>query len=87
MGFLRGKSCVDCGNDNLVVFEFDHVRGKKLGDISKISKNGSWRRVAEEIEKCDIVCANCHRIRTATRNADYRAVATGLSPGGQMEML
>lgn len=84
--YLRGKKCTDCGNDNMVVFEFDHVRGKKRDDISKLVKRGCWSVVLDEIRKCDIVCANCHRIRTAVRNMDYRAREVGLVPGGQLSL-
>lgn len=86
LAYLRGKACVDCGNTNVVVFEFDHVRGEKRADISKLLKLRSWAPVAREMAKCDIVCANCHRIRTARRNADYRAKHTGLVAGGQLEL-
>jgi len=47
--------------------EFDHVRGKKLFNLSKPPYN--LKRVAAEIAKCDLVCANCHRLRTASRRA------------------
>lgn len=86
LAYLRGKSCVDCGILDIVVFEFDHVRGEKVDDVSKLMKKGCWGRVLNELTKCDVVCANCHRIRTARRNGDYKARYTGLAPGGQMEM-
>lgn len=63
-----GKSCVDCGNHNPLVLEFDHVRGKKAYDISTMLRAGfAWERVLEEIAKCEIRCANCHRIKTAAQ--------------------
>ena len=74
--YLNGKSCVDCGCTNIIVFEFDHVRGKKTDDISKLMRK-SWRAVEAELPKCEIVCANCHRIRTSVRSGDYRALACG----------
>ena len=64
--YLASKACIDCGNDNPIVLEFDHVRGSKRFDVSTMARGGfSWRRVLEEIAKCEIRCANCHRIRTA----------------------
>jgi hypothetical protein len=46
------------------VMEFDHVRGTKLFDISAAPTHRcSLDRLRAEIEKCDLVCANCHRIR------------------------
>jgi len=66
--FLVGKTCVDCGNANPVVLEFDHVRGRKQYEVSiMISAGFAWRRVLAEIAKCEIRCANCHRIKTAAQ--------------------
>ena len=63
-------SCTDCGNQDHRVFEFDHVRGRKEFDISTAIHQGhSRKRLLKEIEKCDLVCANCHRIRTYERRA------------------
>lgn len=61
--------CMDC--DILYpsyVMDFDHVRGAKVGNISaELSKFSSFEKLLEEISKCDIVCANCHRHRTWMR--------------------
>lgn len=70
--FLReyktGKSCLDC---QLVfphyVMDFDHVRGRKTRPISELTTMASLRI---ELPKCDLVCANCHRIRTFARRPD-----------------
>jgi hypothetical protein len=62
---LETKRCVDCGESDPVVLEFDHVRGKKLHEISNILHRLSWKRICEEMAKCEIRCANCHRKRTA----------------------
>jgi hypothetical protein len=60
--------CADCGisgKDYPRILDFHHVRGKKKFDISAHSKlTLSLNKIKEEINKCDIVCANCHRIRT-----------------------
>lgn len=62
--YLKVHPCVDCGNSDIRVLEFDHVRGQKENTISDAIKNGhSWTRVESEIEKCEVRCANCHRIR------------------------
>ena len=64
MEVLR-SGCVDCGERDIRVLEFDHVRGKKVANISTLATTGScWRRIAEEIAKCEIRCANCHRRKT-----------------------
>jgi hypothetical protein len=54
--------------------DFDHRDGvTKLGNIGSLLKSWSWSwswswvRLQAEIDKCDLICANCHRIRTARR--------------------
>lgn len=66
--YLTEHPCVDCGEPELVVLEFDHVRGTKKRNISRMLECAmSWGAIMEEVEKCDVVCANCHRRRTARR--------------------
>ena len=66
--YLLSHPCVDCGEKDPVVLEFDHVRGVKEWNVSLLVRsNSSWKRVLEEIEKCEVVCANCHKRRTAER--------------------
>ena len=61
---LMNSSCVDCGEDDLVVLEFDHV-GMKTGDVCRLAVSGcSLRRLKSEIDECEVRCANCHRART-----------------------
>lgn len=55
--------CVDCGESNPIVLEFDHVTGKKAFDIGAASRYGI-ARIEKELEKCVTRCANCHRIKT-----------------------
>lgn len=66
--YLKLHSCVDCGNSDVRVLEFDHVRGKKETNVSNVIRNG-WKleRLISEIEKCEIRCCNCHRIATIER--------------------
>ncbi len=65
--YLRAHPCVDCGETDIVVLEFDHV-GEKLGDVSTLANGGrSWERIKAEIEKCEVRCANCHRKKTIER--------------------
>lgn len=64
--YLLEHPCVDCGEDDIVVLEFDHVRGEKRGVIS-VLKRSSLKAVKEEIEKCEVRCANCHRRKTAAQ--------------------
>lgn len=62
--YLLSHACVDCGETDPVVLEFDHVRGKKRANISKLKKI-SLEAVKNEIKKCVVRCANCHRRKTA----------------------
>ena len=64
---LKSSPCKDCGQTYPpYVMDFDHVHGTKTNNVSSISRN-STRLLKEEIEKCELVCANCHRIRTYNR--------------------
>lgn len=68
---LKSKTpCKDCGVlYPYYVTDFDHIesKGKKLGTISSLINSGSYKKVQEEIAKCELVCANCHRARTFQR--------------------
>jgi hypothetical protein len=58
--------CADCGvRYHYCVMDFDHVRGVKLFSIS--TRNTTLERTLAEIAKCEVVCANCHRLRTFKR--------------------
>ena len=62
--------CTDCGYDaNADALEYDHLPGfEKVAAVSTLLRGGaSWERVEAEIAKCEVVCANCHRIRTRAR--------------------
>lgn len=78
-GTLVGSSCADCGTRNPEVFEFDHV-GKKVANVSKLAfASYSTRRIAQEIERCEVVCVNCHRRRTARRAQTWRIADRSLA--------
>lgn len=66
--YLSQHPCVDCGEDDPIVLDFDHVRGVKKSDVSRLSNAGArqWR-LEEEISKCEVRCANCHRRVTLKR--------------------
>ena len=60
---LKDQPCSDCGNSYpYYVIDFDHIAGAKKFGLGKI-KNNSIEGILNEIAKCDVVCANCHRKR------------------------
>lgn len=63
--YLRTHPCVDCGESDTLVLDFDHRdRSIKYKNISQLIGN-SWTTIETEIAKCDVRCANDHRRRTA----------------------
>ncbi len=68
---LKKKPCIDCGKIYPPwVMDFDHREGTiKVSSIGGIHNGRLWsfKKIEEEIEKCDLVCANCHRQRTHER--------------------
>jgi hypothetical protein len=71
--FFRKRPCVDCGETDPLVLEFDHLGHKNL-NIAQGLANRNWQSILDEIATCDVVCANCHRRRTALRAGFARAV-------------
>lgn len=65
--YLQKHGCVDCGETDPIILEFDHVRGEKLFTIGQ-SYDHSLKALKEEIAKCEVRCANCHRRVTWQRN-------------------
>jgi hypothetical protein len=65
--FIRNAECVDCGLDDFAVLELDHRDPRtKRGDVSSmVRQHLTWSTISREVAKCDVVCANCHRKRTA----------------------
>jgi hypothetical protein len=59
---LKNVPCADCGGMfHYCQMDFDHVRGEKLGGVSRMNTKEA---ILEEVAKCEVVCANCHRERT-----------------------
>lgn len=70
---LISTGCKDCGNTNPHVLEFDHLRDKEA-NISAVMRDWSLEKLKQEIVKCEVVCANCHKIRTSSRAGWWRTV-------------
>jgi proline-rich tail region repeat protein len=76
---LRAHPCVDCGEDEILVLEFDHHRGEKVAALAHLLHSGAkLARFEDEVQRCEVVCVNCHRRRTARRAGYFRA--TGVPP-------
>jgi hypothetical protein len=63
--YLTSHPCIDCGNNNILVLDFDHKQDKTMNISDMIAGGYIWKSIEKEIAKCDIRCANCHRIKTA----------------------
>jgi hypothetical protein len=71
--FLAESECVDCGESNPIVLEFDHVRGTKEVEIGKaVHRLVSIAKIQKEIDKCEVRCANCHRKVTHQRAETWK---------------
>lgn len=66
--------CVDCDFADPRTLQFDHLPGcDKEFDISQAAQRGfAWNKIQTEIDKCEVVCANCHAIRTHDRGGWVR---------------
>jgi hypothetical protein len=67
---LKGSTpCADCGQFfHPVAMAWDHLPGnEKVAEISNLVRAGKTLQARKEIEKCELVCANCHAVRSYTR--------------------
>ena len=71
--YLATHPCTDCGESDILVLEFDHLRDKEF-DIGYGIRNRKWASVWKEIQKCEVVCVNCHKRRTARRAARFKVL-------------
>ncbi len=74
--YLLGKSCIDCGENDPIVLEFDHFENKK-DNLCEVIQNCSIEKIIAEIKKCNIRCANCHRRKTAIELGYYKTKIVG----------
>ena len=64
--YLGSHPCVGCRETDLLVLQFDHRDpAKKVLEVGILASSRSWTKILTEIKKCDVRCANCHRLRTA----------------------
>ena len=68
--YLALHPCVDCGETDPVVLQFDHLRDKRR-NIANMCRSFGWPAILAEIAKCEVRCANCHTRRTARDQGIY----------------
>jgi hypothetical protein len=80
LAYLLEHPCVDCGETNPVMLDFDHRDpAQKRDHVGVIAAHKPWRLVLLEIEKCDVRCANCHQRRTA-KQFNWRKIRESPAP-------
>lgn len=72
--FKKTLSCVECGNDDFRVLEFDHLDPacKSFNVSEGLQKGFAFAKIEAEIDKCQVLCANCHRIKTYEERQCFR---------------
>src|SRR5919204_997498 len=64
--YLLSHACIDCGETNPILLEFDHREpAAKTKSVGALLANSTWTKISREIAKCDVRCVRCHRRRTA----------------------
>lgn len=64
--YLHTHPCVKCGYSDIRALDFDHINKEDKKENIKVLMNGtvSIVKLQSEIDKCQVLCANCHRIKT-----------------------
>jgi len=72
--YLLSHPCIDCGEADPVVLEFDHrnKEEKSFAVCRKMYTGASWELLLSEIDKCDVRCSNCHKRRHAKEDGHYK---------------
>lgn len=80
LAFLNDKACMDCGYSNILALEFDHRNPlDKEHTICDLMSNSKQLTVLKmEMAKCDVVCRNCHSIRTAKMFGNWKLSKSGI---------
>jgi hypothetical protein len=73
LDYFASHPCADCRESDPVVLEFDHLDEEpKSFNVASALPYRNWQSILNEIAKCEVVCANCHRRRTARRQGWLR---------------
>lgn len=66
--YKESHPCYDCGGKfHFSAMDFDHIDNDKYKGVAVLVNNGSRKQIWDEIAKCELVCSNCHRVRTYNR--------------------
>jgi 5-methylcytosine-specific restriction endonuclease McrA len=81
LGYLNGRSCARCGIDDLEVLEFDHIerKDKVLSVARMINRCMAWEDIQNELSKCQILCANCHKKKTLRETKYWKFLQQAMS--------
>jgi len=64
----ESNPCVDCGKKYLACqMQYDHIGSDKVASVSDLIRSSTMAKIKEEIAKCELVCSNCHALRTWKR--------------------
>lgn len=72
--YLKVHPCMDCGEKDFIVLEFDHKENKFFNVSDMVRLSYSLKKIKEEMLKCDVVCRNCHKRRTAKQFNYYKNI-------------
>ena len=72
--YCKQHPCVVCGEDDFDVLDFDHI-GEKYKGISRLMLDENLEAIKKELVKCQVLCANCHRRKTAKQLGYYKYIS------------
>ena len=82
--YLSERCCVDCGEADARVLEFDHLLQKRANVTDMMRAGASLIRLEQEFADCAVVCVNCHRVRTTTRGRSWRSDPASLDTDARL---
>lgn len=65
LDYMKDKKCKNCNENRLPALDFHHLNNKEFNVSQGILNGYSLDRIKKEINKCEILCSNCHRVETA----------------------